>query len=148
MQMPPVPESVSAALDTLIDAAASHEDQRIVDGVTSLIDAMMQSPEPFPRMATRLVNAFREMDDEAELYTFAKTLFTVANRKADKTVAKTVAATLATWYEVIHEQLFGVARKLGEPVPEAPAPAAEVEADEDASEDEDDELEDEESVEA
>lgn len=141
-QMPPLPDGILSYLDALDEAAKSKNDQQIVDAVTSILSTLMEAPEPYPRMAQRFVLAFRNMDDAEEMYTFAKTLFTVGNRKADKDTCKAVAAVLVTWYEVIHEQMFGVAKKIGEVLPEivqADGDGDEAEGnDEDAGEDEDD----------
>jgi hypothetical protein len=53
------------------------------------------------------------MDDADEMYTLSKSLWIVGGEKADKKLAKVVAAALVRWYSVIHEQLFGVAREIG-----------------------------------
>ena len=101
-------------MDALVAGAEQDNDQAVVENVISLIGALSEGPEPFPRMAQRLLNALKDIDDEAELFTLAKSLFIVCGRKADKAVSKKVAAVLAKWYSEIHQQVFGEPKNLGD----------------------------------
>ena len=112
-QPTPPPEAVLKSLDAIVPAAETQNDQEIVTAVVDLVRGYIDAGEPFSKIGQRLLNAFKEMEDPEEMYTFAKTLFTMVGRKPDKAVCKTVAATLVKWYEVIHEQVFGTPKKLG-----------------------------------
>ena len=111
---PTPPEAAIVALDAIIAGATQDNDQAVVENVIGLIGALSEGPEPFPRMAQRLLNALKDIDDEAELFTLAKSLYIVCGRKADKAVSKKVAAILAKWYTEIHQQVFGEPKSLGD----------------------------------
>jgi len=113
-EMPTPPEAAATALDAIISGAQQDNDQAVVENVIGLIGALSEGPEPFPRMAQRLLNALKDIDDEAELFTLAKSLFIVCGRKADKAVSKKVAGILARWYTEIHTQVFGEPKSLGD----------------------------------
>jgi hypothetical protein len=129
---------VIEAVDRLEAAAKKEDDQEVVTEVVNTIRHLIDAGMPAAGMGNRLLNAFKDMDDEAEMFTFAKSMWVVAGKKADKKLAKVVAAILVKWYTDIHEQLFGKRRAIGEEVIEA----EDAEGDEDDSDDEDDDSED------
>jgi hypothetical protein len=110
---PPVPDVVTQKLNELEAAAAKGDDQEIVTAVVDLVRGFVESPEPFNRIGQRLLNAFKDMEEQEELFVFSKTLYTVVNRKPSKETVRVVADTLAKWYSVIHEQVFGTPKALG-----------------------------------
>jgi len=132
------PPAVVEAVARLEEAAKNSDDQGIVTEVLNVIRGLIDAGMPHANMGNRLLNAFKDMDDEAEMFTFAKSMWIVAGKKVDKALAKVVAAVLVKWYTDIHEQLFGKPRAIGE---EIVVEAAE-ETDEDEDEDEDSEDED------
>jgi hypothetical protein len=133
------PPAVVEIVARLEEAAKKADDQEVVTEVVNVIKGLIDAGMPYAVSGNRLLTAFKEMDDEAEMFTFAKSMWIVAGKKADKTLAKTVAAILTKWYTDIHEQLFGKPRAIGD------APEAEPEID---SDDEDEDDEDEESEES
>ena len=110
---PKPPDLVIQSLTELKAAAAKEDDQEIVTSVVNIVRGLIEGGEPFSRMGQKILNAYREMDDADEMYTLSKSLWIVGGEKADKKLAKVVAAALVRWYSVIHEQLFGVAREIG-----------------------------------
>lgn len=134
------PPAVLEALAKLEIAAEKADDQEVVTEVVNIIRHLIDAGMPAAGMGNRLLTAFKDMDDEMEMFTFAKSMWVVGGKKADKKLAKVVAAILAKWYTDIHEQLFGTRRAIGEEVVEVEA----IETDEDGSE-EDDSEEDEEA---
>ena len=132
------PPAVIEALAKLEEAAKKEDDQEVVTEVVNIIRHLIDAGMPAAGMGNRLLTAFKDMDDEAEMFTFAKSLWIVAGKKADKKLAKVVAGILVKWYTDIHEQLFGKRRAIGEEVIEA----EDAEGDEDDSDDEDDDSED------
>jgi hypothetical protein len=146
--LPPAPpESVLRAIEALTPAVAAQNDQEIVTAVVDIVQGLLEAGGPFAVMGQRLVKAFREMEDTDEMYTFAKSLWIVGGARADKRIAKTVAQTLVRWYSVIHEQMFGVSRSIGDAAEE---PAQEAGSAEEGSEEteESDESDESDSAEA
>jgi hypothetical protein len=148
---PPTPEVVAAAFRELEDAAGKGYDQVIVTAVVTIVRGLIESGEPYTRMGQKILGAFRDMDDADEMFTLAKSLWIVANAKHDKKLAKVVSTTLVRWYSVIHEQLFGVAREIGEEAKAAPNAGLEqaeqeIDSDEEEDETDEDEIEDAEAV--
>ena len=112
-QAPPAPpEGALTALGGVISGVEQENDQAVVENVVSLIGALSEGAEPFPRMAQRLLNAFKDVEDPDELFTFAKSLWIVCGQKADKAQVKQVAGILAKWYSEIHQQIFGEPKSL------------------------------------
>jgi len=130
---PGPPPAVIEALGKLEEAAKKADDQEVVTEVVNIIRHLIDAGMPAAGMGNRLLTAFKEMDDEAEMFTFAKSMWIVAGKKADKKLAKVVAAILTKWYTDIHEQLFGNRRAIGEEVIEEP----EIDSDEDDDDDSD-----------
>lgn len=110
---PPLPELVEKSLDAMTEAAKADAEQDIVAHTVDLIRGLLEGQEPFPRVGQRLLNALRDMEDPEEMFTFAKTVYTFAGRKTEKEIIRKVADSLVKWYEVIHEQVFGVRKALG-----------------------------------
>jgi ribosomal protein L12E/L44/L45/RPP1/RPP2 len=78
-----------------------------------MIRVLTELPEPFPKLAERLLNAFKSMEDPAEMYVFAKSFWELIGQKPDKALVKYVSECLVRWYDVVHEQLFGSKKALG-----------------------------------
>lgn len=106
------PKAATDALAATLAATEANDDQGIVNGVMAQLRAMIEAPEPFAGMGRRLLSAFKEADDEGELYTFAKNLWAAVGQKYDRPAAKVIARTLARWYSEIHLQVFGDSRDL------------------------------------
>ncbi len=109
---PRPPDDAVRALTVVIAAEGAADDQTGVHAVMAEINALLAAPEPFKGMGTRLLNALKTADDEGELYTMAKNLWTVVGQQYDRPAAKSVARILARWYREIHMQVFGEEREL------------------------------------
>ena len=109
---PRPPDDAVRALTVIIAAEGANDDQTVVNAVMAEINALLVAPEPFKGMGTRLLNALKTADDEGELYTMAKNLWTVIGQQYDRPVAKSVARILAHWYREIYMQVFGEEREL------------------------------------
>ena len=109
---PRPPDDAVRALTVIIAAEGANDDQTVVNAVMAEINALLAAPEPFKGMGTRLLNALKTADDEGELYTMAKNLWTVVGQQYDRPVAKSVARILAHWYREIYMQVFGEEREL------------------------------------
>ncbi len=106
------PDQAQRALQRLLEAEAASDDQGVVNAVMGEINALLEAPEPYRGMGNRLLNALRTADDEGELYTMVKNLWTVVGQQYDRPAAKSIARTIARWYREIYMQVFGEPREL------------------------------------
>jgi hypothetical protein len=111
-ELPTPPESVVAAMDSIIEAAQAQSEEGIVNGVMGYLRAMSEAPEPFPKLAQRLLNGFADAEDEGELYTFAKSMWMLGGKPANRPFAKLVAAIIAKYYSEMHKAMFGTEKVL------------------------------------
>ena len=121
--IPPPPEEALSQLMSVVGGVEKGDEQAVINGVVELVKALMAAPEPYPMQGRRILAAFQNADDEGELYTLAKNLWTILGQQYDRPAAKAVARALAKWYSVIHQQIFGEPKELME--------AGEEESDED-----------------
>lgn len=128
--IPPPPEEALTQLAAVTAGVEAADEQAVINGVVELVKALMGAPEPYPMQGRRILAAFQNADDEGELYTLAKNLWTILGQQYDRPAAKAVARALAKWYSVIHQQIFGEPKELLE--------AQDAEGDEDEDEDGDD----------
>lgn len=110
--IPPPPEEALAQLAAVTAGVEATDEQAIINGVVELVKALMGAPEPYPMQGRRILAAFQNADDEGELYTLAKNLWTILGQQYDRPAAKAVARALAKWYSVIHQQIFGEPKEL------------------------------------
>lgn len=111
-RMPEMPREVSQHLDAIIDAATAENAEGIINGVLGYIKSMTEAPEPWPKLAQRMLNGFADADDEGELYTFAKSMWMLASRTHNRALSKLIAAIIAENYSQMHEAMFGTPRAL------------------------------------
>jgi len=110
--IPAPPEEALAQLQIIASGVEKDDDQAVVNGVLDLAKALNAAPEPYPMMGRRILTAFQNAEDEGELYTLAKNLWTILGQPFDRPSAKSVAKVLARWYSVIHQQVFGEPKSL------------------------------------
>lgn len=116
-ERPAIPAPPQEALDRLqavVNGITVDDDQAVVNGVIELVRALNAAPEPYPAMGRRILTAFQNAEDEGELYTLAKNLWTILGQQFDRPSAKAVAKVLARWYSVIHQQVFGEPKSLAD----------------------------------
>jgi len=110
--IPAPPEEALAHLKMVTDGVDNDDDQAVINGVVEIVKTFMAAPEPYPSTGRKILAAFKNADDEGELYTLAKNLWTVLGQQYDRPAAKAVAKVLAKWYSIIHQQIFGEPREL------------------------------------
>lgn len=132
------PEPIAKAHAKIVAAVKAQDDERMIVESIEMIRALTEMPEPFPKLAERLLNAFKSMEDPAEMYVFAKSFWELAQAKPEKALVKALADCLVRWYDVVHEQLFGAKKELGA----AESTTGESEETDDESDDESDETDD------
>lgn len=112
--IPAPPEEALAHLQGIVTGVEKDDDQAVVNGVIELVKVLNAAPEPYPMMGRRILTAFQNAEDEGELYTLAKNLWTILGQQFDRPAAKAVAKVLARWYSVIHQQVFGEPKSLAD----------------------------------
>lgn len=136
--IPAPPEEAVAHLKMVTDGVDNNDDQAVINGVVEIVKTFMAAPEPYPSTGRKILAAFKNADDEGELYTLAKNLWTVLGQQYDRPAAKAVAKVLAKWYSIIHQQIFGEPRELMADGEEADEGDEDVDLDTESSEDDHD----------
>jgi hypothetical protein len=112
--IPAPPPEALAQLQGIVAGVEKDDDQAVVNSVIDLVKVLNAAPEPYPMMGRRILTAFQNAEDEGELYTLAKNLWTILGQQFDRPSAKAVAKVLARWYSVIHQQVFGEPKSLAD----------------------------------
>ncbi len=115
-QQEPLPPPTEA-IDALNAAAAAalaepRDDQKAIDSVVAMVTALKALPHPYPRIGDRILEAFKQVEDDDDLFSVGKHLYVAVNQKIDKRAARAIADVFYKWFPLIHMTLFGETRFL------------------------------------
>jgi hypothetical protein len=111
--LPPPTEAIDALNAAAAAALAEpRDDQKAIDSVVAMVTALKALPHPYPRIGDRILEAFKQVEDDDDLFSVGKHLFVAVNQKIDKRAARAIADVFYKWFPLIHMTLFGETRFL------------------------------------